>query len=326
MRVLPGLHTHYILVLDPTTFDFQGAGEAGEYDIFKPRDAFSASLVIGGDVSLTSRSHVLNQTQGDSYAATAFVDGRLNFLIANNPLLFRLQVEEGQGKLPNLPWQKTKDRVALDSLYIYRWRPWIGPYARFNAQTNLFDTFRYFSAGDPASYRLLDVHGNPVSNFPVVTGGKLQTGIPFGLTTLREGAGVNTRVLKTTFAEANVRVGPGARHTIARQLYTEINAGQNGRTTADFQQINSASTYGVEVTVLAIARLSNYVIINIELDTLTPFLRNESAIIDMNTTAALKLTQFVSLNYIFNFQSNRNVSPRDQIEHDILMRFSLAVP
>jgi hypothetical protein len=160
---------------------------------------------------------------------------------------------------------------------------------------------------------------------PIIPGSKLQTGIPFGLTTLREGAGVNTRVLKTTFAEANLRVGPGARHTVARQLYTEINAGAN-RTTADFQQINSASTYGIEVTVLAIARISNYVIINLQLDTLTPFLRNESAIIDMNTTAALKLTQFVSLNYIFNFQSNRNVSPRDQIEHDILMRFSLAVP
>jgi hypothetical protein len=324
VRVLPGAHTHYILVLDENTNAFQGAGEISEAEIFKPRNTVSASLVLGGNVSLTSRSNVLNQPAGESYAASAFLDGRLNFLIAHNPLLLRLQVEEGQGKLPNLPWQKTRDRLALDALYIYRWKPWIGPYVRFGAQTNLFDSYRYFDNDDPPVVNVFDSQGQLLSTSLV--GERLRTAPPFGLTTFREGVGVNTRVIKTLFAEMNFRVGPGARHTITRHLLVEDNPNSSGRTSADFSHVASDSTYGIEATVLGIARITNFVIINLELDTLTPFSQSDSAIIDLSSTVALKLTQFASVNYVIDFLRNRNVSARDQVEHDILLRFSVAVP
>ncbi len=324
VRLLPGAHTHYILVLDENTNAFQGAGEISESELFKPRDAVAGSLVIGGNASLTSRSNVLNQPAGESYAASAFLDGRLNFLIAKNPLLLRLQVEEGQGKLPNLPWQKTRDRLALDALYIYRWQPWIGPYVRFGGETNLFDTYRYFDEDDPATYRVFNSSGQQLTEQS--TSERLKTAPPFGFTTLREGVGVNTRVLKTLFAEMNFRVGPGARQTITRDLLVEDNPNSDTRTTADFSRVASDTTFGVEATVLAIARITNYVIINLELDTLTPFSSNDALIIDMSSTIALKLTQFASINYVIDFLRNRNVSARDQIEHDILLRFSVAIP
>jgi hypothetical protein len=284
----------------------------------------AGSLVIGGNASLTSRSNVLNQPAGESYAASAFVDGRLNFLIAKNPLLLRLQVEEGQGKLPNLPWQKTRDRLALDALYIYRWLPRIGPYVRFGGETNLFDTYRYFDEDDPPIYRVFNSTGQQLTEQSIDE--RLKTAPPFGFTTLREGVGVNTRVLKTLFAEMNFRVGPGARQTITRDLLVEDNADDDDRTSADFSRVASDTTYGIEATVLAIARITNYVIINLELDTLTPFSRNDALIVDMSSTIALKLTQFASINYVIDFLRNRNVSARDQIEHDLLLRFSVAIP
>ncbi|MBC7792626.1 MAG: hypothetical protein H7Z43_02875 [Clostridia bacterium] len=324
IRILPGQYTHYILVLDETTNAFQGAGEIGESEVFKPRDAISASLIVGGDVSFTQRSNVLNQTTGASYSGTAFIDGRVNTLIAKNPLLMRLQVEQGQGKLPNLPWQKTRDRVALDNLYIYRWRPWIGPYVRVGGETSFFNTFRYFDDGDPLTFRVFD--SNNQLQRTGSTDNRIRTSPSFGLVSLREGAGVNTRVLKTVFAEANLRVGPGARQAIANSLLTEVNSGTNGRTTADFRRIASNSVYGVEATLLAIARLTNYVIVNVELDTLGPLSSGDSLIVDLNSTIALKLTQYASLNYILDFQRNRNISPRDQVEHDLLLRFSVSVP
>lgn len=324
VRLLPGAHTHYILVLDEDTAAFQGAGEISESELFKPRDAVAGSLVLGGNASLTSRSNVLNQPQGESYAGSAFLDGRLNFLIAKNPLLIRLQIEEGQGKLPNLPWQKTRDRLALDALYIYRWKPWIGPYVRFGGETNLFDTYRYFDEDDPDDYRVFNSRGALITQAGI--GERIRTAPSFGFTQVREGIGVNTRVIKTLFAEMNFRVGPGARQTITRNLLIEDNAGDNDRTSADFSRVASDSTFGVEATVLAIARITNYVIINLELDTLTPFSTSDAAIIDLSSTIAFKLTQFASINYVIDFLRNRNVSPRDQIEHDILLRLSVAVP
>ncbi|HSI03563.1 MAG TPA: hypothetical protein VLC93_03770, partial [Myxococcota bacterium] len=228
------------------------------------------------------------------------------------------------GKLPNLPWQKTRDRLALDALYIYRWLPWIGPYVRFGGEANLFDTYRYFDEDDPPIYRVFNSTGQQLSEQSIDE--RLKTAPPFGLTTLREGIGVNTRVLKTLFAEMNFRVGPGARQTITRDLLVEDNADDDDRTTADFSRVASDTTFGIEATVLAIARITNYVIINLELDTLTPFSRNDALIVDMSSTIALKLTQFASINYVIDFLRNRNVSARDQIEHDILLRFSVAVP
>lgn len=324
VRLLPGQYTHYIVVLEEQTLNFEGAGEIGESEVFKPRDAVAAQLIVGGDVSLTQRSNVLNQPNGGAWSGTAFVDARINTLIARNPLLMRLQIEQGQGKLPNLPWQKTRDRVALDNLYIYRWQPWIGPYIRVGAETNLVNTFRFFDDGDPQSYRIFDSGGNLIRTGS--TDNRLRTGPSLGLIQLREGVGVNTRVLKTAFAEMNLRVGPGARQTVARNLLTELNASDDGRATADFRRVASNSVYGFEATVLAIARLTNFVIVNVELDTLTPVSGGDSFIVDLNTTIALKLTQFASLNYILDFQRNRNISPRDQIEHDLLLRFSVSVP
>jgi hypothetical protein len=124
----------------------------------------------------------------------------------------------------------------------------------------------------------------------------------------------------------NFRVGPGARQTITRDLLVEDNTNDDDRVSADFSHVASDTTYGIEATVLAIARITNYVIINLELDTLTPFSRNDALIVDLSSTIAVKLTQFASINYVVDFLRNRNVSARDQIEHDILLRLSVAVP
>lgn len=320
VRLLAGEHTHFVIVLDESTSTFVGAGEVTETDIFRPTDGAAAALVLGGDLSMNSRRNVLGAPDGESYALHAFLDSRLGLQLFDNPLVLRLQLEEGQAKSPGVPWQKTRDRADLDALYVYSWQPWIGPYVRFGAETNLFAGFRYF--GSPRDVRVVDTEGNLVSERPARE--QIRLSPPIGLITLKEGAGVNLRLLKTLIAEGTIRVGLGARHIIANDLLEE--ADSTATPEIDYRLVSSSNQFGVEGTLLAVARLTRWIIANVELDSLVPFETDSAVVIDANATLTLKLTEFASLNYVFRFLRDRSVSLTDEIEHDVLLRFSVALP
>lgn len=342
VRLRPGRHTHFLLVLDRDTGTFSGGGEVPKEDLFTAQEGFFYNLVLGGDASLNFSQNNPNVTDGLGFRFRAFVDGRMTIRIFDSPLVLQLQVEEGQSKQPNSPFQKTNDRIDLDALYIYKLTSFLGPYLRLSAETNMLPGPKFVDqiGGDVAASDITlyerdeagevprDENGVPVALGDAQSLNLSRTSPPVGLTTMREGLGLNARLLKTLFAETTVRAGFGARHTLTRNFFSRAPSDE-GFADNSFIRGRSINQIGVEATVLAIARLTRWVLITLELDTLLPFnnIKNfaERVVVEAETSVALKLTSYFAINYVARYRRDRFLFDKDIIQQDVLLRFSLEV-
>lgn len=329
VRLVAGYHTHFLLVLDAETGEFAGGGEVPRDELFQASDGFFGSLVLGGDVNVNTRSGVPGLEDGLYFSFRGFLDARLTVEVFDNPLVLRLQVEEGQTKGPSQPFQKTNDRIDLDALYIYRLKRWIGPYARLGAETNLLPGNLNFD--EPTDVLVYGANATaPFDDDPAVD---RQLGLDefrlspsFGLTTLKEGIGLNVRVFKSLFAESNVRTGFGARHRIANNLLESVeavDATQNSTPIRRLRRVSSSNQVGIELTILAVFRLTRWVLVNLEFDSLIPFDSLDNTVLEAEASVALKLTSFMSLNYVVRFLRDRAIFQQNRFEQDVLLRFSL---
>lgn len=323
VRLVQGEHTHFLLVLNEVTGEFAGGGEVPESELFRTGQALAGSLVVGGDVTLNSRSNVIGFADGDSFTAQGFIDGRLSVQIFDNPLILRLQVEQGITNPPSGTIQKTIDRVDLDALYVYSFEPWIGPYIRFGAETSIFPAEAIFSE-DVTIVKLAD--GVETER---TTGRTVQISPFLGFTTISEGVGLNVRAFKSVSAELNVRAGVGARHRIAQDILQldgcsrPDGAPPTALDECRFEQILGNDQFGVETVILATVRLTRFILVNLELDALlTPVV--EDSIVELESSVALKLTSFLSINYVARYRRDPTINVNlDSFEQDILLRFSV---
>ncbi len=325
VRLLPGKHTHFLWVLDEETLNFEGGGEMSALSaqnlFFQESDGFGWNAIIGGDASLNSRNNVVGQQNGVTYNLRAFLDGRINAEIFGGPLVNSLDIEQGVTQPANRDQLiQTQDRAELDSLYVYPLYSWIGPYLSLGAETNLFYSREFFDEAVNVRKFAVDEE-TVVFQRDNVTSARLRP--PFGLSNLRQGLGVNLRPLKTLAAEGIVRVGLGARQVLTRRLFARTDDADGF---ANFVQVPSSDQTGVEAIIIGRARIGRYVFASIEFDSLLPFDRGEPAIVNIEGTVNIKLTEYFSVNYLLRFLRNRNISLEDQLSQDVLLRFSLALP
>ena len=311
LRLVPGAHTHYLLVLDNDTGNFRGAGEARPEELFHADQGAWASFIVGGNMSLNDRHSVVGFPDGQGYAVTGFLDTKLNLRLLDNPFVARLQIAEGQTRLPTQSWQKITDNVQLDLLYIYHYRPWAGPYVRGTITTNLFGTT--ITLPEPSTVTVTDATTRLSTTRTAVSNVKLTP--PFGQVAAREGAGMNFRVLKILSGEINLRTGLGFQQTLNRDLLQQVSPNT-------YVRLASGNLFGVEATVTAIGRITRWVVVNVVLETLIPFDRKQKVALDLDATVALKLSQFAALNYVVRYQSGP-LYPKPVLEQDVLLRFSV---
>ena len=338
VRVMPGQLTHFLLVVDADTGDFKGGGEVPATEVFQAHGGvFWTTFVLGGDMSLNTRRNVPgspNVRAGEAYAGHAFADGNLSAPILGNPFLLRLQIEEGQSKAQGLPLQKSQDQMVLDALYVYRLAPWIGPYLRGSGETNLLTGYQSFKT--PTDVEVDNEDGTLRRTAKVTS---LRLSKPFGFTSIKEGAGLNLRLFKAVFGETSLRLGVGARHRITDALLEST-----GSATADplvYRRVASTNQVGIEATIIAVARITRWALLNLELDSLTPFDEPRNVVLEAAGSLALKVTAFISVNYVARFlrdptllssnaeitrQTISDIFKQARWEQDVLLRFSFEIP
>ncbi|MEL6185745.1 MAG: hypothetical protein AAFU79_14075, partial [Myxococcota bacterium] len=160
------------------------------------------------------------------------------------------------------------------------------------------------------------------------------------------GVGLNIRALKTVSAEVNLRAGFGARHAITNDFFdidprspnldgncqndtecADFRArfpGLEPDTTRIYRQVLGTDQVGAETALIATVRITRYVLINAELDALftAPL---ENTIVDAEASVALKLTSYMSINYVFRYTRDVDIAVGDpnNLENNILLRFSV---
>ena len=223
--------------------------------------------------------------------------------------------------------------MDLDALYVYRLAPWIGPYLRASGETNLLASYQNFT--DTKEVIVNNEDGTPRRDAML---DRLRLSKPLGFTSIKEGAGLNLRVFKTVFGEASLRVGVGARHRITSGLLEQTSSAD--ATPLVYQRVPSTNQIGIEATIVAVARITRWVLVNLELDSLTPFDEPRNVVLEGEGSVALKLTTYISINYVARFLRDPTLlSNQDQAVHqdlptmfrqarreqDILLRFSFEI-
>jgi hypothetical protein len=319
VRLLPGHLTHFQLVLDGDTGDFVGAGEVPSEELFlAQRGKLWTMVILGGDLSFNDRDNVPGTVSGKTWAFRAFADTQLSAEIFDSPFILRLQIEEGQTKTPDVPWQKTQDRADVDALYVYRFAPWIGPYLRGSVETNLLNGFEFFDS--PTNVQVIDDEdGTVLRNRTGIE--RLRISSPLALSQIKEGAGLNVRLFKAIFGETTVRTGVGARHRLTRGLLERSDDDATAGV-IEYRRIRDSDQVGIEGTLLTVFRITRWVVGSFEVDSLVPFDDVDQIVFEVEGNVAVKLTQYLSVNYVLRYVRDKSLSEKDQIEQDVRLRFS----
>lgn len=339
--LMPGMAVPYVLVQDDVSRDFLGAGVA-EPDATRwtdtPADhegSWRFRTSIGGSVLLTNRSEGYSSAPvGSSLGIDLFSDNRLYLKADPHLWTTRLEIEEGQmlqptigkdnkpGSLLDGRLQSTKDRVYFNSIYMYQYLPWVGPYLRLGGETTLFDQLTYFE--NPTQVAVQSPDGAPLATYKGADG-KGETSFtlsgPLTPVQLKQGAGVNFRVIHDLSFDLDLRSGFGSRQYLARDQLVP----KDDPNTPAFELRRVADTVlaGLEASALGQVRMTRYLQASTELDALLPFDGAGNTQLTWRSAVSLRLGSFAALTYTLNVVRQPNVRPDSPwaLEQGLQLRF-----
>lgn len=315
----------YRLVTDPDTGDFLGSGMVlpGEFGSTRTgRGSFFTSLVLGADGSLVQLNNVAGANNQLLVSGDVFLDGQIGYRRAEHTATALLQIEEGASQIrpqagDPLPFIKSRDRLRGDLLYTWYARPSIGPYARVAAETHAFatDTLAF------AETRLvLEDSSGGVSTVDLLPNETFRIAAPWQPTLVREGAGLNTRLVNSRWVTFNFRLGLGLRQNQFGGAWT-INDAPNTND-IEYLQVESFQQEGVESTIIATARLPGWVVYATDVELFSDFTTFTEPSIEWRNTLSLRLTRNLSLNYYADVGHLPQVVDVTQFEQSVLLRAS----
>lgn len=323
-RVDAGRLEQLVLVQDEDTGDFRGAGETQlAEDEQRLRDVW-VSMVGGGGIAFANRDNVAGTTPGHSFSFEVFFDAILRYVPDPHSVFARLRIEESQTKQPNTPFQVSFDEVALDTIYIYKWLPWLGPYARVGVDTKLFHGVRYYD--DPTTVQV-GRWQRAAGDEPVWVPESTMTGTEFRLSNrffplvLDGGTGLNLDVSVSYYLDLTTRLGVGVRQAWYDGLLRETTVTDLVGKKA-FERVDDRFVKGFEAALILNARLTRWVLASAELEVIDPFDAMSAPVVDLYTNVGLRLSSFASLNYIVDLLYDRNVSHEPQVDQRLMLRFS----
>ncbi|RME56853.1 MAG: DUF3078 domain-containing protein [Deltaproteobacteria bacterium] len=260
VEVQPGKVTHFVIVMDRKSGQFLGSGTVPVGD-FTTKGAITGEIperdpnrlkfkwLVGGNFNQSATGQDTVALGRSQIGVGLFSALGLNYLRGKNFWSFVLNIEAGIRKnSAESFFRKATDLFDIESIYIYRWRPFLGPYARVGASSHFAKSFRYFD--EPTEVVILDGVSEPES----VRELELERGI-FDPTFLEEGTGVNVNVLKNVYLDLDMRLGLGLRHTVTRGFLVEDDD-PDTEDRVEFRPIEGVSDMGGELIVIANSQLS----------------------------------------------------------------------
>ncbi|MCA9541240.1 MAG: hypothetical protein KC620_20205 [Myxococcales bacterium] len=310
VRVLPEEYARFVLVMDPTTGEFEGAGLVAE----PPRTDRTWSLdgVIGGYVVFFN-SNLVTASSGEwTLQLNVFLDLAARLAKGAHRFVTRLDIEQSQLRDPQEEVVRSlQDRLFFHAIYTYQVLPWFGPYARAGVESALLPRHADIADGET----LIDQGGNTLTGPD-----RVELAGPFAPLTVIEGVGGHFQVFRSRAADFSLRLGAGARHQFARGLLVPVE--EDGETR--LRAVTDETLQGIEATVIGSARVTRYITLSTEFDALYPLFDDQQFLFTWRNNISLRLASFASLTYRLNALRNPTLTLIDdtQFEHTVQLRFS----
>lgn len=311
VRLLPDEVVRYVLVQNPDTAEFKGAGLLGNAPTNTER--WMMRGLLGGDFTFL-RSQQASTQRGWSIALSLFFDVTARLRVDRHRWLSRLELEQGQTRPPGTDrFRNLRDRLFVHTIYTYALVSWFGPYVRTGAETKILPRTEEFDG----QRRVLDADGQVIGE--ALDRVDLATAF-FSPVELIQGAGANFQMFRSRDIELDLRVGLGARQVFPREAQVLV-AGSGSDRLVPLEQ----DTFeGVETSAIGSARFTRWITVSTEFDSLYAFEAERAFVFTWRNQVNLRLASFASIAYRFNALRNEalTLDADVQTEHTLQLRFS----
>jgi hypothetical protein len=203
-------------------------------------------------------------------------------------------VELGTQKSTDQDFRLAVDEFDLKNTLIYYFFKNIGFYSRFDLNTHFFNTKLYFN--DNFYCTKIDIDGNVVQDSALVDFVRVESS--FFPLVLKEGLGINYRILNRAKANLSLRVGFGLRQDINNDVYQLYYSDETGSLPyLEYHEIDSESKTGTEVSLVGSFNLPWSLTYTTNADFLFPFGEEQDYTMEWENVFNMKLFKFISLDY-----------------------------
>ena len=321
--VIPfGQMVYFKLVQDPDDGSLLGAGVVppNEMGIVQPGSAWTRTMTIGVGLPITGSSNVVGTANQTTIGADFTFDTYMIYDRGKNYAGIIFEVEEGFVSIdpevsPKLPLQKTVDRMRFDTIYTRLLSPRIGPYVRFGVLTNFFESNVLVTEDTTVVKHLLD---GTTTTEDVPANEDFKVGDPFAPVSIREGVGINFRLLRGRIFSLDWRFGLGFRQNRFNGAFVLDDSASGFQ---EYSEQESFNETGLETTVVGTVRLSR-LLLNTNLDLFGDFNELEDPTLDWRNTFSWRLTGGLSLDYRIDVLQQPQVTEDTQLRQTLQFRYS----
>lgn len=310
-------------------------------------DGWKTTLELGFNASIADSNGVVGATDGTTVQLGLALKGAADLVAGPHEWLNSLTYNVTQTRTPSVPvFVKSADEAALRSVYLYSIPsvPWLGPFARFRLNTQLFRgdlvrADRVRLVGAPAA----DAYQDPIDGEPWTF--KLTS--PFEPLVLRESLGAFARPLKSDALSITFSVGAGAQQVRTQGGYAVKDDPETSAVTADdpetpqndvvadtieLSPLVDSTQLGAEVELELGGKLSEQVTYGATANLLHPFYSDPEKVvdgetlegfdlanIDLSAKVSFKLARWASVDYVLTAKRQPLVVAGWQVQNNLLL-------
>ena len=292
----------------------------------KKKDGWDFLLTPSLSLSFADNRGVIGQPDGSTVVLGVIVAAGTDFRHQKHQWRNRLNITEAFSRTPVIDnFLKSTDIFKFETLYLYSFLDWLGPYARFSLNTAMLESF--------------DSHGDPVT-WAIARDGAVETRSGFNLrltdgftpATLRESAGLFATAYETKPLAVEIRMGFGGLHAIADgQL-----AIKDDEATAELEviELSSFNQAGGEFAIAAFGSMyKKRIVYKAEVEFMMPFIHDELepgddrgllelTNIEISASISFKLLDWMSLDYVLRAIRTPQLIDEFQLQNNLLLTMS----
>lgn len=298
-----------------------GAGVLEEDILETSQQALSFSSAIHGNFNMNSN----NRNEKDEIETTITFNTQLdNHLIYDQyPMHYNMRniIETGITHSKDNTFRISADDFDIKNTFVYYMVKNIGFYGRADANTHFFEEKYY--ASDIFNYKKIDENGQLVEMGQNVEEVVIKD--RFYPITLKEGLGLNWRLLNQPKAQINLRTGFGMRQEFNKEVYsltgTEV---ENNVEYRIFSRVEDVYKNGTEISLVANFKLPYDITYNTNFDYLLPFDKHKDYSMEWENLFNLKLLKYVSIDYRLKLENRKQENSDTYIstDHSLFLRLT----
>ena len=283
------------------------------------------SLKLSSAIHINGNLNSDNELNEDDPKTTITMNSQLeNYLIYDkDPLFYNMKsvIDLGVSKTTDTDFRLASDEFDLKNTGIYYFVKDLGFYGRFDVNSHFFDETQYSS--EEFYYQKFDKNGVALGDS--VLSYEIKTKPSFYPIELKEGIGINYRILNLSRANLSFRAGFGIRQSFVEDVFVYDPSEtfvDNNIEHRKYFELASTNTTGTEVSLVGNFQLPFNLTYSSDADFYFPFDENEEYTFEWENSFNLNLFKHISLDYKFNLEKLSKDSGIDYLvkEHSLFLR------